>query len=56
MHGMATYFYRDGKIQYKLSFVNGKQDGECLQYDSISGKLLKRTVYKNGVLVGDEKK
>jgi antitoxin component YwqK of YwqJK toxin-antitoxin module len=52
-HGIWELYHRNGKIKYRYNYSEGKKDG--LQEDfNKSGKLIKKEIYKDGVLINSE--
>ncbi|MEG1498507.1 MAG: hypothetical protein RRX93_01690 [Bacteroidales bacterium] len=47
-----TEYFTNGKLKFKVGYKNGKPEGICRQYDSITGKIVKGLIFKNGVIVG----
>lgn len=52
--GPCEYFYRSGKLFARRYFLNGKQHGLSRSWYE-NGRLQDSAMYKNGVIIGDEK-
>jgi antitoxin component YwqK of YwqJK toxin-antitoxin module len=48
-HGKQYEFHRNssGKVRIELNYINGKKEGEQLEYD-INGNLIRIVIFKNG--------
>jgi len=33
IHGLWSYWYPDGKLWYDFNYVNGVEEGECIDYE-----------------------
>ncbi len=47
-----TEYYADGKPKLKVGYKNGKPEGICREYDSLTGKVVRGTLFKDGEIVG----
>jgi hypothetical protein len=56
VHGIAKYYYPDGKLMEKISYINGEKNGTYKKYDEngvktreffyCNGKVLRAEIYK----------
>lgn len=46
-----TEYYANGMPKFRVGYRNGKPDGLCHQYDSITGKIVRGLFFKNGEIV-----
>ncbi|MCF6295659.1 MAG: toxin-antitoxin system YwqK family antitoxin [Flavobacteriaceae bacterium] len=56
MQDSVFSYFENGNLHSKGVFVNGKEDGRWVMYDSISGKIDGYLYYENGKAVKAEKK
>lgn len=47
-----TEYYANGKPKLKVGYKNGKPEGICREYDSLTGKVVRGTLFKDGEIVG----
>ncbi|MDE5703339.1 MAG: hypothetical protein K2H70_00790, partial [Bacteroidales bacterium] len=47
-----TEYYADGRPKMKVGYKNGKPEGICREYDSLTGKVVRGTLFRNGEIVG----
>lgn len=47
-----TEYYADGRPKLKVGYKNGKPEGICREYDSVTGKVVRGTLFKDGEIVG----
>ena len=47
-----TEYYANGSPKFRVTYRNGKPEGICREYDSITGKVVRGIVFKDGVAVG----
>lgn len=47
-----TEYYSDGSPKFRVTYRNGKPEGICREYDSVTGKVVRGIVFKNGQIVG----
>lgn len=53
----STYsYFKNGNMHSKGIFINGKENGRWIMYDSISGEIDSYLFYKNGIPIKAEKK
>lgn len=52
----STYsYFKNGNMHSKVIFINGKENGRWIMYDSISGEIDSYLFYKNGIPIKAEK-
>ncbi len=56
MQDSVFSYFANGNLHSKGIFINGKEDGRWIMYDSISGKIDGYLIYKNGEPIKAEKK
>jgi antitoxin component YwqK of YwqJK toxin-antitoxin module len=49
-NGTWKYYYENGKIKSEQNYINGKEDGVCVDYD-VTGKKVKEATWSRGKLV-----
>ena len=47
-----TEYYANGMPKFRVGYRNGKPEGICRQYDSLTGKVVQGIFFKDGVIVG----
>lgn len=47
-----TEYYSDGSPKFRVTYRNGKPEGICREYDSLTGRVVRGIVFKDGVVVG----
>lgn len=47
-----TEYYANGKPKLRVGYRNGKPEGICREYDSVTGKVVRGTLFKDGEVVG----
>jgi hypothetical protein len=52
-HGMYKIYYSNGRLKYKVRYVNGKMEGKYKVY--LNGKWIQKGYYKNDLLHGKRK-
>lgn len=49
-----TEYYANGNPKFRVAMKNGKPEGLCRQYDSLTGKVVRGIVFHNGEVLGSE--
>lgn len=49
---MKEEYYANGNLKISVPYKNGKPEGICRYFDSITGKVIKGVLFKNGEIVG----
>lgn len=47
-----TEYYANGMPKFRVGYRNGKPEGICRQYDSLTGKVVQGIFFKDGVITG----
>lgn len=47
-----TEYYANGMPKFRVGYRNGKPEGLCQQYDSITGKVVQGIFFKDGMVTG----
>lgn len=47
-----TEYFLNGKPKFRVALKDGKPEGVCRQYDSLSGKVVRGILFKDGEIVG----
>lgn len=47
-----TEYFQNGKPKFRVAYKDGRPEGVCRVYDSITGKVVRGIVFKNGEIVG----
>lgn len=49
---VRTEYYANGMPKFRVGYRNGRPEGICHQYDSLTGKAVRGIFFKNGEVVG----
>lgn len=47
-----TEYFSNGKPRLRVGYKNGKPEGICREYDSVTGKVTRGTLFKDGEVIG----
>jgi antitoxin component YwqK of YwqJK toxin-antitoxin module len=51
LEGNCTWYFKNGRKESEVTFIDGKKEGEQLFWSPTTEKIVKREFYKNGELV-----